>query len=565
MLLRPGERKPFACTSIVFLGGLALVAFTALLLGACGGGAACAATRAPNNAETPTPTTVTLQIFAANSLEKALLEVQDLYSSRYPQVVFKDTQFKGSGDLVAQLQGGAPADILITASRSLMDTALADGLIDKNTRRDMFTNELVVIKQEGSAVTLNSLAELTSDSLTKIAIGDADAVPAGRYANQSLYSAGLYSDQSGRGGRYLGGLDTKTILQSSVGNVAKTVSTGDVQIGFVFSSDLLRFEGIEQLFVVPEDAHEAIVYPGAIITGSANTLEATRFLAFCQSDPNALAIWSHYGFTLPLAEQGAQATTAQTRPSALQAPESAGTSENFLVGMDYRPFWVSLKTSLTALLFVFVLGLAAARLTLRAPNRAKDLLDALFTIPLVLPPTVIGFLLLVAFGNSTAFGRWLVDHGIALVFSWPAAVIAATVVAFPLMYRTVRGAFEAQDPEMLDAARTLGWQESRIFFKLMLPLAWPSIAAGTVLAFARAMGEFGATLFVAGNFAGVTQTMPLAIYFEWMGGRTDAAVFWVVVVILISFVVILFINLYARHTQKFRLGAAREQKDNPFE
>jgi len=241
------------------------------------------------------------------------------------------------------------------------------------------------------------------------------------------------------------------------------------------------------------------------------------------------------------------------------APEGFDAFRGFLSNMDYRPFWVSMRTALTALVFVFVLGLAAARLTLRASNNVKDILDALFTIPLVLPPTVIGFLLLVTFGNSTAFGRWLIDHGIEVVFSWPAAVIAATVVAFPLMYRTVRGAFEAQDPEMLDVARTLGWKESRIFFRLMLPLAWPSIAAGTVLSFARALGEFGATLFVAGNFAGVTQTMPLAIYFEWMGGRSDAAVFWVVVVIIISFVVIFFINLYARHTQKFRMGAAAEE------
>ncbi len=244
------------------------------------------------------------------------------------------------------------------------------------------------------------------------------------------------------------------------------------------------------------------------------------------------------------------------------APEGWDALWDFLYNMDYRPFWVSLQTSLTALVFVFVFGLAAARLSLKVSDRIKDILDAVFTIPMILPPTVIGFLLLVALGNSSDLGRWLIDHGIELVFTWPAAVIAATVVAFPLMYRTVRGAFEAQDPEMLDAARTLGWKESRIFFRLMLPLAWPSIAAGTVLAFARAMGEFGATLFVAGNFAGVTQTMPIAIYFQWMGGRTDVATFWVFVVVLISFIVILFINLYARHTQKFRLGGeTKRQKE----
>ncbi|MDD6739033.1 MAG: ABC transporter permease subunit, partial [Coriobacteriaceae bacterium] len=149
-----------------------------------------------------------------------------------------------------------------------------------------------------------------------------------------------------------------------------------------------------------------------------------------------------------------------------------------------------------------------------------------------------------------------IDHGLDLVFTWPAAVIAAVVVGFPLMYRTVLGAFEALDVNMLDAARTLGWSETRIFSKLMLPLAWPSIAAGMVLAFARAMGEFGATLFFAGNYAGVTQTMPIAIYFNWMGGSTDVAIFWVVVVIVISFLIIMIINLYSAHVQKYRATTA---------
>lgn len=227
---------------------------------------------------------------------------------------------------------------------------------------------------------------------------------------------------------------------------------------------------------------------------------------------------------------------------------------SFLGSIDYRPLWVSLKTSFAALAVVFVLGLLAAWRSLGVTSRWKGIVDTLFTIPMVLPPTVCGFLLLLAFGNASPLGRWLMDNGVKLVFSWPATVIAATVVAFPLMYRTARGAFEALDSNMLDAARTLGWSEGRIFLRLMVPLAWPSIAAGTVLAFARAMGEFGATLFCAGNYAGITQTMPIAIYFQWMGGNTDVAIFWVIVVILISFLVILFINLYSAHSQRYRAG-----------
>ena len=225
---------------------------------------------------------------------------------------------------------------------------------------------------------------------------------------------------------------------------------------------------------------------------------------------------------------------------------------NFLVTMDYSPLWVTLRTTLVAIIFIFVLGLAAAYFTMRISPRAQSVFDAIFTIPMVLPPTVCGFLLLLAFGRSTPVGQWFIDVGFPLVFSWQATVIAAVVVAFPLMYRSSRGAFENLDPNMLDAARTLGWSNLRIFFKLMLPLAWSSIAAATVLAYARALGEFGATLFLAGNYAGVTRTIPIAIYFEWMNGNTDIAIFWTIVIIIFSFIVIMFINLWSSRTTKYR-------------
>lgn len=245
-------------------------------------------------------------------------------------------------------------------------------------------------------------------------------------------------------------------------------------------------------------------------------------------------------------------------PSAVDiVPPATGIAAvgEFLANLDWSPLWVTLKTTGVAIVFIFILGLAAAYFSLRIPKRAQDIADTLFTIPMVLPPTVCGFILLLALGNNSPVGRWFIEHGLPLVFSWPATVIAAVVVAFPLMYRSARGAFENIDPLMLDAARTLGWSNARIFFRLMMPLAWSSIAAGAVLAFARALGEFGATLFLAGNYAGITRTIPIAIYFEWMGGDMDAALFWTGVVIVFSFVVILFINLWGRRTTKYRRGS----------
>jgi len=274
-----------------------LVVSASLAFTACGGEAAGEQNNEPANTESQ-PAAIELQIFAANSLEKALPEVQALYTAQNPQVTFKDTQFKGSGDLVTELQGGAPADILITASSSTMNTAVENGSIDEATRIDMFTNELIVVTQAGSTLKITSLADVNSAEITKVAIGDADAVPAGAYANQSLFTVGLYSDESGKGGTYTKGFDAKVIIQSSVGNVAKTVSTGDVQIGFVYSSDLYRYDGIAQLFVIPSNTHKAIVYPGAVVADSANSDEAAKFLEFCLNDPEALKIWAQYGFEL---------------------------------------------------------------------------------------------------------------------------------------------------------------------------------------------------------------------------------------------------------------------------
>lgn len=254
-------------------------------------------------------------------------------------------------------------------------------------------------------------------------------------------------------------------------------------------------------------------------------------------------VLNHAAFALLTPADGTAITQAPTGLDAVVA---------FLQGIDFSPLWVTLKTSLCAIVIIFVLGILAAWWSLRLPNRWQSVVDAIFTIPMVLPPTVCGFLLLLALGSNSPIGRWFDSIGFPLIFSWPATVIAAVVVAFPLMYRSARGAFENLNQDMLDAARTLGWHEGKIFLRLMLPLAWSSIAAGTMLAFARALGEFGATLFLAGNYVGITRTIPIAIYFEWMGGHTDVALFWTVVVILLSFLVIFAINVWSKHTTRYR-------------
>jgi molybdate transport system permease protein len=203
---------------------------------------------------------------------------------------------------------------------------------------------------------------------------------------------------------------------------------------------------------------------------------------------------------------------------------------------DYlSPLLISLKTVLAATVITFFLGLVAARWMARYTGRMKSAVDALFLLPLVLPPTVVGFGLLLLFGKHGPLGQLLSLMGTTVVFSWPATVIAAAVVAFPLMYMTARGAFEQVEPNMEDAARTLGAGEWKVFWTVTVPLAWPGVAAGTVLSFARALGEFGATVMLAGNIPGRTATIPVAIYFAVQDGDTRQAVILVIITLVIAF------------------------------
>lgn len=214
-----------------------------------------------------------------------------------------------------------------------------------------------------------------------------------------------------------------------------------------------------------------------------------------------------------------------------------------MADLDLSPLWLSLATTTVATAITFVLGLLVAWRMLGVRNRLRAWLDGLFTLPLILPPTVVGYLLLVFFGARSPVGQWLEYLGITILFSWKATVIAATVVAFPLMYRTALGAMEQVSPTLLDAARSLGASEGRVFFTILLPLAAPGILAGAVLAFARAMGEFGATLMLAGNIPGQTQTLPIAIFSAVEGGNPRVAAFWVVLLVGISIGMIRLLHL----------------------
>lgn len=210
---------------------------------------------------------------------------------------------------------------------------------------------------------------------------------------------------------------------------------------------------------------------------------------------------------------------------------------------DWSPLWISFKIAAVSTVISFIIGVPLARAVMSL-KRFRYFVDSILSLPLVLPPTVVGFFLLLLFGNNSEFGKFLESIGIRVVFTWYGAVIASVIVTFPIIYRSVRGAFEAVDMELIDVARLLGCGRIRVLLKVWLPLSWPVIASGVTLSFARALGEFGATIMVAGNLPGRTRTMSVMVYTAMQSGNRELAFRWTGVIIVISLIILVLMNLW---------------------
>ncbi len=223
----------------------------------------------------------------------------------------------------------------------------------------------------------------------------------------------------------------------------------------------------------------------------------------------------------------------------------------FLREINWSPLWISLKTGLAATVIAFFLGIFCARKIMKLKPGARAVLDGILTLPLVLPPTVAGFFLLLIFSLKRPFGSFLLDNfDIKIVQTWKGCVVAAAVIAFPLMYRNARAAFEQVDINLIHAGQTLGMSDSRIFWRVVMPAAGPGIASGTVLAFARAIGEYGATSMLAGNIPGKTGTISQKIAMVIQDGDYLTAGVWVIIVLIIAFIVIFLMNLFTGRNMK---------------
>lgn len=222
-----------------------------------------------------------------------------------------------------------------------------------------------------------------------------------------------------------------------------------------------------------------------------------------------------------------------------------------LAGLDWSPLWISLKTGIVATFFSFFLGVFAAQKVMKSSKGAKAVIDGILTLPMVLPPTVAGFFLLLLFSKRRPLGMLLYDHfSIKVVQSWLGCIVAATVIAFPLMYRNARAAFEQVDVNLIYAGRTLGMSDTEIFFQVVLPTAGPGILSGTILTFARALGEYGATSMLAGNIPGKTATISQRIAMVIQDGDYLTAGIWTMIVILIAFVIVFLMNLISGKNMK---------------
>lgn len=429
-------------------------------------------------------------MLAASSLTDVLPVVARAWEARGGHPL--SFSFDATSRLAPQAARGAPADLFLSADEVWMDWLVDEGAVAAGSSRVFATNRLVVVVPS-EAPPLARPAELLG--VGRIALAG-ENVPAGRYAREALEASGLWAD-----------LAPRVIRGGSVRGALEWVARGEVDAGVVYRSDAAAEPRVRVAFEMPPGSHRPVRYVGAVLRGSQWPDEASAFLAFL-TDTAAASLFADAGFG------GAAAPRASPMTPTLPDVASA--------------IRLSLVVGLLAALFGLVPAVGLGWLLARREFRGKSLLSTAVLAPLVLPPVVTGFLLLSFLGTNTVVGGWLEGLGLPVPFTLVGATLAALVVGLPLYVLSVRGAFEAVDPHYEDVSWTLGVPPSATFRRVSLPLALPGIAAGAVLAFARALGEFGATVVLAGNVEGSTRTIALAVYtlLESPGGREAT---WVLV------------------------------------
>lgn len=437
-----------------------------------------------------------LLVFAAASTTDAVEAIRAEFEQLHPAVRVR-VSFASSSALAQQIVAGAETDVFLSASTEWAD--FLDGRHLVARRRDLLSNRLVVIVPADSKLKIDEVSDLIQQSIRHLALADSRSIPAGIYARQALEKLGLW-----------GQLEPKVTGAANVRQALQYVATGAAEAGIVYASDVTGNQRVRIVLKLEGRLSQPIRYPVVLLERAKSNRAAVAFYDFLDSG-DAAAEFRRYGFGVLAHAKHAQSDEPIARDAATPA----------------RPWWSLTRDEWLALRLSFQVGLCAVVVSLplatavgyllaRWQSRGKWALELAVDLPLVLPPVVTGFLLLMLFAPSgpvgSALENWL---GVRVVLSWTGAAIAAAVVSFPLMVRAIRLAFQAVDPRLEMAARSLGASRLDAFFSVTLPLARSGVLAGCVLAFARSLGEFGATIMLAGNIVGETQTIPLAIFSDY--------------------------------------------------
>jgi molybdate transport system permease protein len=455
-------------------------------------------------------------IAAAASTTDAVESICAEFERQHPGVRVR-TSLGSSSALAKQIVAGAQVDVFLSASDEWADLVANHGLVA--ARRELLGNRLVVVVSVDSNLTLSQPADLLSDDIKHLALADPASVPAGIYARQALESLGLWEH-----------LTTKVAAGSDVRQALHFVSTGAAEAGIVYASDALSDPAVHVALELPAELSAGIRYPLVLVKCIPDNPAARRLYDFLTS-PAATEKFGEKGFVV-------------LNPSAAVAPVGGDARDSKVAAL--RSWWslsaeewsalrLSAQVGVWAVLMSLPLAIVVGYFLARGTARAKWLVELLVNLPLVMPPVVTGYLLLVLLAPRGPLGSLLESwFNIRIVFTWFGAAVAAAVVSFPLMVRAIRLAFQSVDPRLEQAARTLGARRWDAFCSISLPLARSGVLAGAVLAFARSLGEFGATIMVAGNIVGRTQTIPLAIFSQAHRPGVEAQVeVWRLVVISI--------------------------------
>lgn len=406
--------------------------------------------------------------------------------------------FAGTSRLAPQAVQGTAADVFVSADHRWMAWLEDRDAVLAGSRRIVATNELVAVVPRGAPAPEGPEG---LGGIGRLALAG-ENVPAGRYARAALEARGVW-----------GAVEPRVVRGGSVRGALEWVARGEVEAGVVYRTDALAEPGVSVAFAFRPSDHPPIEYPGAVLATSSQPEVAHAFLAFV-AGPVGARILGAAGFGVS-GTGGGQATDPGGDPPAGGAVGS-GLQGDLPPASPALDPWSAVRLSLVAALLATLVGLAPAVflgwVLARRDFPGKAFLSTLVLAPLVLPPVVTGFLLLSLLGSRSPAGRFLAELGLPVPFTLVGAALAAMVVGLPLYVLSVRGAFEAVDPHYEDVSRSLGVPPWRTFVRVSLPLALPGIAAGAVLAFARALGEFGATVVLAGNVEGRTRTIALAVY-----------------------------------------------------